>query len=231
MSGLWPDWLADKAFRRAFEKAKIAARGTPLDAYYRADVPALQSDLDALPLVALDFETDGLARTAQILEAGWVGLSGGAVQLASAGQIRVRATSRLQESAVVIHQITDDAAAHGVPEADMLANLVAALAGKPVVAHAAQIERHFLNAACQRCFGAPFVGRFICTMALEQRWFDRPRAPDGLRLGKLRAGYGLPAYRAHDGLTDAIACAELLLAQLARRRSAGLVLGDVLLRD
>ena len=74
------------------------------------------------------------------------------------------------------------------------------------------------------------VGRFICTMQLEDRWFPKERTADGLRLGKLRAQYGLPYYRAHDGLTDAMACAELFLAQCARRQTENLMMEDVLMR-
>ena len=137
--------------------------------------------------------------------------------------MRIRAESRLQGSAVVIHRITDDAAQlEGRLEREVLEALLAVLKGTAIVAHAAVIEQSFLNAACLRSFGVPFVGRFICTMQLEERWFPKERTADGLRLGKLRAQYGLPSYRAHDGLTDAIACAELFLAQCARRQSDNL---------
>ena len=41
-----------------------------------------------------------------------------------------------------------------------------------------------------------------------------------LRLGAARERYGLPRYPAHDALTDAIAAAELFLAQVAHRSGA-----------
>ena len=43
--------------------------------------------------------------------------------------------------------------------------------------------------------------------------------PDSLRLVDLREGYGLPRYKAHDALTDAIATGELLLAMIATHGS------------
>lgn len=225
----WQNWFQEKRFAAHWDRAKEAAQSTPMADYYSAPVQADQLLNDA-PLIALDFESDGLEEDAQLLEAGWVAVEGGAVKLNSARRLRIRAESRLQGSAVIIHRITDDAAAEGQSEQDVLLALLADLKGAAILAHAAFIEQSFLNAACLRCFGVPFVGRFICTMQLEERWFPRERTADGLRLGKLRAQYGLPYYRAHDGLTDAMACAELFLAQCARRRTENLVLADVLMR-
>ncbi len=225
-----PDWISDRYWQRSWDKAQATARGTAAEGYYAAPPPEPGSALDSATLVALDFESDGLGETAALLEAGWVELRHDTIHLATARRERIGAVEALQESAVVIHQITDSAAARGRAEADVLGELLSVLAGRVVLAHCAQIEAAFLNVACQRQFGIPFVGRFICTMELEQRWFPRPRAADGLRLGKLRSGYGLPSYRAHDGLTDAIACAELFLAQRASNQSVAITLRDVLMR-
>ena len=46
-------------------------------------------------------------------------------------------------------------------------------------------------------------------------------SPDELRLWRARRRYGLPRYRAHDALIDALACAELYLAQTAELRDRG----------
>jgi len=225
----WQSWFQKRSYAQDWERAKKAAVSTPMEAYYDVLLPE-EETLDDTPLVALDFESDGLERDAQLLEAGWVRIIDRAVKLETAQKRRIRAGSRLQESAVVIHRITDDAAAGGQLEPAVLALLLDELKGAAIVAHAAAIEHSFLNTACLRSFGVPFVGRFICTMQLEERWFPKQRTADGLRLGKLRSQYGLPAYRAHDGLTDAIACGELFLAQCARRKAENLLLKDVLMK-
>ena len=226
------DWRAlfgQKRFAQIWESARAAAQSTPMETYY--DAPLLETKpLDETPLVALDFESDGLEKDAQLLEAGWVRLRDHAVKLDTAQRRRIRAGARLQASAVVIHRITDDAAAEGQSESDVLVALLADLKGAAILAHGAMIEQSFLDSASLRCFGVPFVGRFICTMQLEDRWFPKPRTADGLRLGKLRAQYGLPSYRTHDGLTDAMACGELFLAQCARRKAENLLLKDVLMK-
>ena len=112
----------------------------------------------------------------------------------------------------------------------MLARILPQLAGRVLVAHFAQIEAAFLDAACQRIYGAPFVAPFICTFQLETRWFPAPRKNDHLRLGHLRAAYNLPSYTAHDGLIDAIACGELLLAQRAMKGAARARVADIVMR-
>lgn len=181
-------------------------------------------------MVAIDLETDGLDfASSSILEAGVVTMSGSGVDLGTAARIRIRPDKALSGSSVVVHRITDDALAEACSEEEGLARLLPLLAGKPLVAHFADIEAGFLDAACRRVYGAPFVAPFICTMQLEGRWFPRARAGDGLRLAKLRAAYRLPAYRAHDGLTDALACSELLLAQMAYR-DTDLTIGDLVRR-
>ncbi len=225
-----PSWISGRLWRRRWEQAKEKAAGTPLEIYYRASPPAEDVELDEVAIIALDFESDGLGEDAALLEAGWVGMDLASIDLSTARRERIRARDALQETAVTIHQITDSQAAKGRPEKDVVDELVEKLAGKIILAHFAQIEAGFLNAVCQRQYDAPFVGHFVCTMQLEQRWFPKERAADGLRLGKLRAAYGLPQYRAHDGLTDAIACAELFLAQLARSGAKDLKLSDILMR-
>jgi DNA polymerase-3 subunit epsilon len=222
---------SEKRLRRKLDNARKAAPPGPLRDFYDAAFPAFETPVDALEMIAIDLETDGLEFTSSaILEAGFVTLAGDRIEAAGATRIRVRPPGALCASSVVIHRITDDALADELPESEALARLLPRLAGRPLVAHFADIEAGFLDAACRRVYGAPFVAPFICTMQLENRWFPRSRAADGLRLGKLRAGYRLPAYRAHDGLTDALACGELLLAQIAHRGSPGLTLGDIVRR-
>ena len=50
---------------------------------------------------------------------------------------------------------------------------------------------------------------------LLTRGFDDEPPPGSLRLNAARSQYGLPRYGAHNSLTDALACAELYLAEVA----------------
>lgn len=202
--------------KRAFDRAAQHTPPGPLQDYYRAGLPDFDAPISRVPLAAIDLETDGLDMASHaLLEAGIVDMDWQAIHSRTARRIRFRADAALNPGAVVIHLITDDAAAAALPVEQALAGVLAACSGKVLVAHFAQIEAGFLDAACRRTYGTGFIAPFICTMQLETRWFPRQFAQDGLRLAKLRGRYGLPPYRGHDGLTDALACAELLLAQLA----------------
>jgi DNA polymerase III subunit epsilon len=215
--------------RRNFAAAARLAPKGPLADYYAAGLPDLHA-ADA-PMAAIDLETDGLnAKNDPILEVGYVGMSAFMVDLSGALRLRIKPKSALRREAVVVHRITDDAIALAQTEAEAMATLLPRLAGRVLVAHFAQIEAAFLDAACQRIYGAPFVAPFICTFHLETRWFPTVRQNDQLRLGYLRAAYNLPLYTAHDGLIDAIACGELLLAQRARKGAGGVKIGDMLRR-
>lgn len=219
----WSNWR----LRRKFDAAARLAPSGPLADYYAAGLPDFNSP--SWPMAAIDLETDGLdARNDPILELGFVAMTDGGIDLASAQRLRLRPNAALREDSVIVHGITDDALIDALDRKDALQRILPHLAGRALVAHFAQIEAAFLDALCRRIYGAPFVAPFICTFQLETRWFPKPRRNDELRLGQLRATYNLPHYTAHDGLIDAIACGELLLAQRARKNDTNLRLGDLI---
>jgi DNA polymerase-3 subunit epsilon len=170
----------------------------------RATHPVMQRYLEqpladsALPwnevdIVALDFETTGLdPATEQILSYGMVDVHAGVIQLSSASHELVKAEKSIPESSAVIHHITDDQASNG-----------------------RDIEQGFLDAACQRLYGSPFIIPIIDTLALGHRMLVRRNHAlntNALRLFNLRDMYKLPVYRAHNALNDAMTTAELFLA-------------------
>ncbi|GAA6525410.1 exonuclease domain-containing protein [Intrasporangium sp. DVR] len=179
-----------------------------------------RTDVTELRLLALDLETTGLdPRTDQILAVGFVPVAGLAIDLSGAAGVLCRADAEVGQSAVV-HGITDDDLAGGVELGDVVERVAAALTGRILLAHHAGIERDFLSAACLRTHGVPLPLEAVDTMELQARLLgshtgaDLP--PGALRLSTARAHLGLPRYSAHEALTDALACAELYLAQVAR---------------
>lgn len=196
----------------------------PLRTYLTTPQPPPQTLATQLPAVALDLETTGLDPSVDhILAVGWVPLDDGGITLAGARHTVVRTSREVGQSAA-IHGLTDDAVAAGRPLAEVLDEVYAALTGRVLVAHHAVIETGFLAAAtaavCQ--VSPPFVS--VDTMTLQRRltttaWEPDPR-PGSLRLWAARERYGLPTYRAHNALTDAISCAELFLAQTAELAAA-----------
>ncbi len=207
---LWRSWSR----RRCRLPTQILALANPL--------PGGSTRLTDLRILALDFETTGLdPRRDRILSAGWVRIDAGRIVFASARELTVRAhgIDSVGQSAV-IHGILDSDLGTGVDEARLLATLLPELDGAVIAAHAAGIEHGFLNALLKRHGGLRMPHAFIDTLALEQRLTQAlGQSVDGqtgaLTLPESRRRHGLHEHAEHSAGADAMACAELLLAQVA----------------
>ncbi len=199
--------------RRSLRKA---APG-PMREYLSTDFPKPSADIRDLELLAIDLETTGLdPKRDDILSVGYVVVRGNRVDLGSARHRLVRTARAIPEASAIIHQITDDQAAQGGLLDDVLAELLQALAGKVMIAHHASVEKGFLGDACQRVYGVGLTVPVIDTQALAKRTFERRHIAyksSDLRLHALSERYNLPRYGAHNALSDALAAAELFLAQ------------------
>ena len=192
----------------------------PVRDYLASPPPGPRTDVSDLRLLALDLETTGLdPSTDHILSVGFVPIDGRQVVLSGAEHLLCRADVEVGQSAAV-HGITDDALAGGIDLRTLVERVAAALTGRVLLAHHAAIETGFLSAACERELGVPLPMTAVDTMELQSRVLrshageDLP--PGALRLTTARAHLGLPRYAAHEALTDALACAELYLAQVDR---------------
>lgn len=200
---------------RALE-ALAASEYPKLSAYGRAVWPAANTPAHEAPYLALDFELDGLRKGAHLLQAGWAPFEGTKVRLDEARALDIRSYAELDRQAVTIHGIGEERAAKGEPVVEVLRELIAALTGRVVVAHAAWIERSALAGAIEALSGLKIPIRCVCTLTLERRLNPNLTGPEPYRLATTRRRYGLPEYEPHDALTDAIAAAELFQAQLSR---------------
>jgi DNA polymerase-3 subunit epsilon len=175
-----------------------------------------------LEMVALDFETTGLdPQRDQVIAAGWVLLRGDRIVLASAREMHVRpqGAAGVGQSAV-FHGILDSDLDDAASGEALIEHLLPELAGRAILAHAASIERTFLAALLRRLGGVPLPNPFVDTMALERRLLEgsgsQAREQHGdLTLDASRARRGLPGHQRHSAAADAVACAELFLAQVA----------------
>lgn len=207
------------------ERALRSATGGALADYLAVPFADPDAGIDEVDFLALDLETTGLDPSAdQILAAGWVPVRGGVVDLSGAGAVLVVPDGDVGASATV-HGLTDDVVAAGVPLAEAVAEVLGALAGSVLLAHHASLEVGFLSRACERLAMGRFVAPVVDTLELQRRLVtsahraDPP--PGSLRLWAARSRFGLPAYRAHDPVVDALSCAELFLAQAAEMRGEG----------
>lgn len=205
------------------QKLQKKAPEGPLKDYLSVPFPALNCPISQAPLLALDFETTGLNPKAdQILSAGYLCVERNEIILNTAHHTIIDTEGDLKEENVIIHQITDDRKNNGESLEKAMSDLLGALTGKIMLVHFSHIERSFLNDACMKLYGMEPIYPIIDTFILAKRRLDMKSAaydPSELRLSNLRKRAKLPQYYAHNALTDALATAELLFAEVAMMNS------------
>ena len=205
------------------------AQDPRLKAFYASGTPSGECPLKDVPMVALDVETTGLdPMHDEIVSIGIVPMTLTCIQSSASRYWVVKPTVELTPESVTIHAITHAQIASAPNLSAILEEVLQALAGRIMVVHCRDIERRFLNAALKARIGEGIEFPVIDTMELEARlhrkppnfWtqlFGRKKPAESIRLAPSRDRYRLPRYRAHHALTDALASAELLQAQIAHR--------------
>lgn len=182
-------------------------------------LPAVQTPLYACPLLVFDFETTGLdAHQNTILSCGSIEVLNGNIMLESAHHAYVDGNGNVNVNAktAVINHITPEMLREGKSLDNILDDLFIAMAGKIPVVHGRIVEKQFLDSYVNQRFGLhslPLL--WIDTLEIEKQTFkNKHQNNSDLRLSSLRKQYGLPDYPAHHALSDALATAELLFAQI-----------------
>lgn len=208
-------WLIGYEIER--KRNLLLAPSGPLKDFLSVPFPDVNSVFHEANILAVDFETTGLdAVQDKLLSVGFVEMSQQQIKLNTCYHQIINTKQKLKANNVVIHQITDQQQQKGQPLEVVVEALLKALAGKVMLVHYARIEREFLQQACLELYGVAPSFPIIDTLAIAKRRLDKKDVaydPSELRLGALRKRYHLPQYFAHNALNDAIATAELLLAQ------------------
>ncbi|WP_321390105.1 exonuclease domain-containing protein [Emcibacter sp.] len=220
-------WLYQFRRRRALRNSQ----DPELREFLEAPTVRENTPLKDIEFLALDFETTGLnVSQDQLLSFGLVVIRNLQVEMSTMEHFLIRPGMAVPGESAVIHQITDDEVAQeGLPPELALRKILRALKGRVLLAHKCDIERHFLNDACRKIFQLDLFCQSIDTLQIELRKLkraDKPIKSGDLRLWKLREDYGLPSYKAHHAAIDALACAELFLAQVSYM-GEGATLGDL----
>jgi DNA polymerase-3 subunit epsilon len=226
------NWLSGYEAKRKRLLKKVP--DGPLHDFLSVPFPALDTPIAKLPVLAVDFETTGLdAKADKLLSVGFVLMEQKQIKLNTSYHQIIKTKAQLEESNVIIHQITDDQKEQGQPLRIVVEQLLKALTGKVMLVHFARIERQFLQQACIELYGVAPDFPIIDTLVVAKRQLDKRDVaydPSELRLSNLRHQYKLPDHHGHDALNDAIATAELLLAQMANRPSKDKIsLKDIIL--
>jgi len=225
-------WLLGYEAKRKqlLKKAPVGA----LRDFLLVPLPNIDTPIDKVEILAVDFETTGLdAKQDKLLSVGFITLRKQQISLKTSYHQIIKTQAQLEESNVIIHHITDGQKEQGQALATVVETLLQALAGKVMLVHFARIEKQFLTEACLELYGIAPTFPMIDTLALAKRHLDKRDVaydPSELRLTNLRHKFKLPEHHAHNALNDAIATAELFMAQMSKANKNGEVtLKDVLL--
>jgi DNA polymerase-3 subunit epsilon len=209
-------WLLGYEAQR--KRALARAPKGPLKDFLSIAFPAPNTLFPEIELLAVDFETTGLhAVNDKLLSVGFIGVQQHQISLKNSYHQIIKTKDDLAADNVIIHQITDQQKEQGSPLKEVIETLLEALAGKVMLVHFARIERQFLQQACIELYGLAPPFPMIDTLMVAKRQLDKHDVaydPSALRLSALRGKMGLPNHFAHNALNDAIATAELLMAQV-----------------
>ncbi len=175
---------------------------------------------DSVVYWALDLETGGLdVRRDPILAVGMVPLRQGVIRLGEAFATLVRPprAEAISPASIQAHQLVWGEVREAPHVVEVLQTIDGRLREGVLLVHEARIDVAFLKKAYAGCglrWPAPPVVDTVDLLMKVGRMahFTNPSAPDPtLNLAAARTELGLPAYPAHDALTDAISAAELFL--------------------
>jgi len=162
----------------------------------------------------VDLETTGLdARKHEIISWSVVPVDDGRIPAGAVRYGLARPRRMPDEPSIVVHGILPaDLESAPSPE-EAVDELLEAVAGRIVVAHAAWFERAFLARAAARR-GVRWRSPMVDTSVIGRLWlFERDGyLPRGISLRTLTRVLGLPAHRPHHALGDALTTAQAFLA-------------------
>lgn len=174
---------------------------------------------DSVTYWALDLETGGLdQRRDPILAVGMVPVRGGIIRLAESWRSLVcpEPDTNIAPESVRAHHLVRAEVAAAPPLAAVLPEVERRLGEGVLLVHEKAIDVGFLKRDFRRCrlkWPAPPVVDTVDLLLKAGRFRSHHHTGEKTELNLVRArrAWGLPAYSAHDPLTDAIAAAELFL--------------------
>jgi len=176
----------------------------------------LSQPYNKLELLSVDLEMTGLnPKNSEVISIGWVPIIAGEIVLAQAQLIMVKPQGSVGDSAT-IHGIHDHQLDNAMSLEQALEQLLQAMQGRILVAHHGALDIAFIQQAAKNLYGHRLPFDLIDTLLLEAKRLQRQGLhydKQQLRLYACCARYHLPPLTAHNALSDALATAQLLLAQ------------------
>jgi DNA polymerase III subunit epsilon len=183
-------------------------------AYTDTPPPAPDTPWRAAEFCVIDLETTGLDPAVdEIVSFAALQVADGRLRLSDARYVLVRPRRMPEGPSIRIHGLRSGDLVAEPPLSAVLDELLEALTGKVLVAHVAEIERGFLDAALH-LHGIQLVNQVVDTAALAAELFRRRgrQLPDPTALSPLARALGLPVHRPHHADGDALTTAQVFLA-------------------
>lgn len=206
-----------EVFRRRRKALAQECADGPLKQLLLSKAPDTNKKIIDTEFLIADLEMTGLnPKQDKILSIGTTQIKRKSIVHADAKhQLVFQANADLRNSAP-IHRIFEPDLLEGEEMVAALASFLEQLEGRVLILHHAALDRKFLTAVCKKHFGVELLCLTVDTMFLELKRFQkRGKEPHKLDLANTRLRYNLPAYTAHNAAIDALATAELFLAQLS----------------
>ncbi len=201
-------------------KARASGResGVPEDLRSLFDTPLPKSSDSVFDckIISLDFETTGMNfQKDAVISEGYAEIRSRTVDFSTAFHSLIKYDGPVNPGAAVVNQLTPELTEHGLDPKEALTELLKRLAGGVVITHCGIIEMTFIKKTLGLPDRSVLPAVFLDTMRFEQA-LDPVNAarPGALQLSAVRRRRGLPDYEGHNALADAVATAELFLAQV-----------------
>lgn len=208
-------WWLQYQLKRLVKNSKLNA----LQDHYQYLLSQLDSPISDIKLLALDIEMTGLdSKKDQMVSIGVIPIINAKIQPKLAQYKLIKIQGTVGQSAV-IHGVLDRHLTNALPLQEVLQWLFEQCKDKVIVAHYAGLDLQFLQQSLVGAEKQSFALFAIDTLLIDKKRELRKHQSlntSSLRLNACRERYNLPIYNAHNALTDALACAELLLAQLSK---------------
>jgi len=190
-------------------------QGQALQPLYDQPPVSRKQSVFSTKFLVIDCEMNGLdVRTNHLLSIGWVLIENQRIINSSGRQVLIQ-NDYGGGSSSVIHGLRDANLASAKSVASVILLLLKQMQGCVLVFHHAPIDLRFLQKVAREIFKCPLFFYYLDTMEIESRRVSLQGKFLDLSLSACRDRYGLPDAVEHNALADAMATAELLLAQIA----------------
>lgn len=187
--------------------------------------------IDQYSFVVIDTELTGLnpARD-EIVSVGAVRITGLSINPSDTFHRMVRPQGTMHKPATLVHRITPEAVADKPYIEAVLPELLAFCGDSLIVGHHVGLDMAFINRVSRTLFGGALATPCIDTMRLAQAWeqecwertFDPFQPNISYNLRDLADHYGLPKFKEHDALEDAMQAAYLFVYLVRKMRGGSI---------